>query len=482
MKIRSLRPPPPARSLSLAVAGPATAVALGLAVDRDSVIAATSVALLAVVVAAAFGGHLGGLTASVVGFLALNFFFTAPYHTFVVGHPADFVALLVFLAVSTLVGALLARAIDERARAERRGAELAFLDHTTAQLVSGEPLDAVLRRCAQEIVGLFALAGCQILLHGGEPITAAGEAAPGDLCVTVPLGAAGSRGELTVWRSAGAAEFNRTERSFLQALAVQLGLALERADLDEQAAAARVEAQASALRAALFSSVTHDLRTPLSSIKASAGGLLDRGATHTDGQRDELLHTIVEEADRLNRLVGNLLDLARMRAGVLTPARELVWVPDLIGAVLHRMRASLTGLEVRVDIRGELPGCLADPTQLDQALTNVIENAARFSPPGGELRITATRWRDGVQIRVADEGPGIAVEERDRVFEEFYRKDTRTGRGGTGLGLSIARAILFAHDGRIWVEGSPRGGAAVVLELPVVRHAPPPAPAQASSS
>src|SRR5438093_1242298 len=162
IRFRSFRPPSRARSAALAIVGPAVAFGLGIVIDRRSVVGATSLCLLAVVAAAAYGGLFSGLSASVVAFLGLNFFFTPPYHTFSVRHPADLVALFVFLAVSVIVGALLSRAIEERERAQRRVAEARFLDRTTARLISGEPIEVVLGEFARDLVEMFDFARCEI--------------------------------------------------------------------------------------------------------------------------------------------------------------------------------------------------------------------------------------------------------------------------------------------------------------------------------
>jgi two-component system sensor histidine kinase KdpD len=190
------------------------------------------------------------------------------------------------------------------------------------------------------------------------------------------------------------------------------------------------------------------------------------GGVHDPEPRRELLETVLEETDRLNRLVGNIVDLARIRAGALTPAREPTAIEDVLESVLHRMKHTLAGVTVRSIVRPDLPEVLIDPVQVDQVLTNVLENAARFSPLGGEILVAVSSWRDGVQVRVSDQGPGIPPEDRERVFEPFVRGDAGGGRGGSGLGLAIARAIALAHGGRIRIEGAPTGGAAVVLELP----------------
>jgi len=473
---RSLRPPSTTRAVAFALLGPGVAFGLGLLIDRRSLVGATSLCLFAVLVAATLGGRRSGLAASVVAFLGLNFFFTPPYHRFAVERGADVIALFVFLAVSVIVGTLLTLAIEERARAERRVAEARFLDRITARLISGGKLEEALGEFGRDLVALFGLARCEIVPGEGAAAIVAvapGPASPGttapptaeEPALSLPLGAGG--GSILAVRPAGGPAFGTSERNFLQSLAGQATLALERATLDLEVRTARVEAESNRLRAALFSSVTHDLRTPLASIKASASGLLDPSVAYTPGQRDEVLRTIVEESDRLNRLVANLMDLARMRAGVLDPAREPVWIGDLLNAVLARMRRRLEGFTVRVNVRPDVPPVSADPMQVDQVLTNVLENAARFSPPHGEIAITAARWQGMVQLRVADRGPGIPSEDRERVFEEFYRRDAGAGRGGTGLGLAIARAIVSAHGGRIWVEGTAGPGTVVVVELPV---------------
>jgi len=469
MRFRSLRPPSPARSWVLAVLGPGAAVGLGLAVSRQSLVGATSLCLLAVVVAAAFGGRRSGFAASIVAFLSLNFFFTEPYHTLSVARSADIIALFVFLVVSVVVGTLLTRAIEERESAERRVAEAAFLDRITARLISGERIEDALGDFARDLVAMFELSRCEIRPGGAsDAIAASSKEIPRETedgpRLDVPIGADGS---LAAVRPAGAAAFGSVERSFLQALGAQAGLALERALLDDEVRSARLDAEANRLRAALFSSVTHDLRTPLASIKASASGLLDRSVAYTPSQREEVLRTIVEESDRLNRIVANLMDLARARAGALVPAREPMWIGDVVNAVLARMRPRIEAFTVRVNIRPDLPPVDADPMQIDQVLTNILENAARFSPPGSEIAVAAARWHGAVQLRISDRGPGIDPADRERVFEEFYRSDAGAGRGGSGLGLAIARAIVLAHGGRIWIEGGAVPGAVFVVELPV---------------
>jgi two-component system sensor histidine kinase KdpD len=253
----------------------------------------------------------------------------------------------------------------------------------------------------------------------------------------------------------------------LATLGGQLGLAVERHRLDLRAREARTDAEVAEIRAALFSSVTHDLRTPLASIKAGITGLMDAGVTLEPVERKELFDTVLEETDRLGRLVENLLRLARARAGGIAVEKELTPFEDVVETVLSRLRHTLAPFRIRTKIGNELPAVWVDPVQMDQALTNILENAARHAPEGTEIVVAVTPWHGGIEVRVADRGPGIPPEDRDRVFEPFFRRDTATGRAGSGLGLAIARAVVQAHGGRIRIEGAPGGGTAVVIELPV---------------
>jgi two-component system, OmpR family, sensor histidine kinase KdpD len=431
--------------------------------------AASSVYFLAVVIAAWAGGVAGGVVAAVLSATALNFFFTPPEHTLRVERAQDLVALVVFLLVALIVGSVVARALADRARATQRERETRLLNYFATKLLSGEPIQRVLDDFAAAMLEPFSLSSCAIHAEGQpQPLEAAATrpGAPAGERIEVPLVAAGSPfGTLVAVRRAGEPPLPEIDARLLEACARQAAIAIERARLSEEAEDSRLDAEANQLRAALFSSVSHDLRTPLASIKASVTSLLDAAAAHDAEQQRELLQTVLEETDRLNRVVGNILDLAKARAGAMAPAKEPTAVDEIVESVVHRMAGRLTDVRVRTALRDDVPEIRADPVQLDQVITNLLENAARFSPPGGEVLIAVAPWHGGVQVRIADEGPGVPPEERERVFEPFYRRDDGH-RTGSGLGLAIARAIVFAHGGRIWIEGTPLGGAAVVFELP----------------
>jgi two-component system sensor histidine kinase KdpD len=453
-----------------AVAGLAPPLVVTLGALLPVEIPTTTAALLyvlAVVIAAGTGGLVAGLVASVASFLALNFFYTPPLHTFAVEGTADLVALAVFLTVSATVGTMLSRVLAQRTRAERREREARLLHALGSRLRSGVPTEEVLRSLTRSLTELFELARCEItsdLIDG--PVVAEGDdgAADRDRDEVIPIAVQDRElGRIVATPNGSHPTLTAEERGVIQTLAGQVALAIESTRLGSEAERARLDAETNRLRAALFSSVTHDLRTPLASITASVSTLLEEESPLAWEERRDLLETIDQEAGRLNRVIGNLMDLSRMRAGAVTPAKTPTAVDELIEGVIARSAPLLKEHELHLMLREHLPEIPLDIGLIDQALTNVLENAARFTPHGRRITVAAARWRDGVQIRISDRGPGIPREERERVFEPFVRGE---GSGGTGLGLAIARAIVEAHGGTIAIADEPGGGAAVVIELP----------------
>jgi len=467
----------PARATLVAVAAPVIATLLSILLEPDSALGAVPLFLLGVVVAAALGGVWAGLGSSVLGFLLLNYYFTSPRHTFRVAHEEDVVALVVFLIVAAIVGWLFARTLEARARAEGREREARLLGYLAMKVLSGDPLPRVMDDFAGALLEPLRLVRCEIHARVGDDTLDAvrergGGAADGPATTSVLRAGESELGSVTGVRSAGLEALSGDDLRLFEAATRQIAVALERAHLDAQIGRARTEAERDQARAALFSSVTHDLRTPLASIKAGVTSLLQQDVSMDASQREDLLRTVLEETDRLNRLVGNLLDLARVRAGSLTPAKEPTAIDEVVESVLHRMEPTLRGVQVRTIFR-DAPEVPVDPVQIDQVLTNLLENAARYSPPGGEVLVAVSPWHGSVQVRVSDQGPGVEPDDRERVFEAFYRGGTASGVG-SGLGLAIARAIVLGHGGRIWIEGAPGGGTAVVFELPVADAEPVP--------
>ena len=307
------------------------------------------------------------------------------------------------------------------------------------------------------------LDGTQLVARSSRP-----ELEPGGPDAVVPLVAGTvAFGTLRVERPRGRRALNADELLLLEAAARQAAAALDRARLDARARMAQLDAETNQLRAAMFSSVTHDLRTPLASIKAGVTSLLDPSVEYDTVQETELLTTILEETDRLNRLVGNILDLARIRAGALSPVRSDSSLEETLEAVVARMRPRIDLVTVDLTISDDMPDVPVDGVQMDQVLTNLLENAARYAPAGSTVRVSAQVVGDRAQVRVVDQGPGVPEDDRERVFEAFYRGERSPEMPGSGLGLAIANAIVTAHGGRIWIDDASPGGTAVVFEIPI---------------
>jgi two-component system sensor histidine kinase KdpD len=249
---------------------------------------------------------------------------------------------------------------------------------------------------------------------------------------------------------------------------------LERTRLAEEASQGRAQAEAERMKATLLSSVSHDLRTPLAVIKGAVTSLMDESVTWQAEPRRELLASVNDQADRLNRLVGYLLDMSRIEGGAPHPARSTQDIGALIEDVAERMRRQIGAHPLEVELPAVLPPARASYTQIDQVLTNLIENAARYTPDGTPIVVQASVEGNGLTIDVRDRGPGIPEGMRARIFEKFVRAvGPERHANGAGLGLAICKGIVEAHGGRIWAENLPEGGARFRFTLPLASAAPP---------
>jgi two-component system, OmpR family, sensor histidine kinase KdpD len=268
-------------------------------------------------------------------------------------------------------------------------------------------------------------------------------------------------------------EHTNPHTAFFWAFVDQAAAVIERERLRRENLQVEVLQRTDSLRAALLSSASHDLRTPLASIKAAASSLLEEDVQWDDEARHSIAVSIVKEADRLNRLVANLLDMSRIEGGALNPEKEWYPVDELIHDVLGRMQPLLQGRAIHTDLPDDLPPVELDYLQIDQVLTNLLENAVRYTPAGTPIDMAVRLERDEVVVSVADRGPGIPQADLERVFDKFYRvmeteiKSTRVT--GSGLGLAVCRGLVEAHGGRIWAENREGGGAVFRFTLPLRR-------------
>ena len=449
------------RRLGAAAVTPAAVTLLAIPTDHPPTTVVAVLYVLAVVIAARVGGSISGVVAAVISFLSLNFFFTSPLHTFAVASSEDLVALFVFLAAAIVVGLLLSSTLDAKAKAERRELEATLVNRLATRLLSGAPVPQVLTTFAEGICDVFGFVRCRITTSFTEPIDVKRADVSFDPRV-LPIKAREQIGEVAVWTAEGR-RLRPDEQTVIESLATQLALALEGVRLSAEVRRAELEAQASQLKAALFSGVTHDVKTPLAAITTAVTSLMDgRGFSDTD--RRAHLDTIKQEAERLHRVVNNLLDVARLRAGALEPAKKPSGIDELMESVINRLRPLLDDRPIDMRIGDDVPEVPMDVVQIDQVLTNLLENAVKFTPPRSPIALLAIGDDHGVRVTVSDAGPGIRKEDRARIFEPFERADESAS--GTGLGLAISNAIVIAHGGRMWVSDNPMGGAAFTFELP----------------
>ena len=452
--------------------------------------------LLPVLALASLRGRGPALAAAVLSFLTYNFSFVDPVFTLRIRDAGEWPTLLVFLFTALVAGQLAAalRARAEEARA--RAGLLADLYALTQALITDRESAAMLALIAEQVVATFRVRECAILLPDAAgqlqtharavalPVGAADGAAgagssgirdhaatgvPGHgTALFVPL-LAGTRrvGSMRVVHDDGTAP-DEERRRLLHTFAAGAALAIERGQLAEATARAAALARSDALKSTLLSAVSHELRTPLAAIKGSVSSLLeDEAAVSWDpAQRRDFLLTIDEETDRLTRLVANLLDLSRIEAGVLRPHREPYALDELLWGTVERLGPEAAA-RVRVAVPDDLPLVPLDPVLMERVVGNLLENALKYSPPGAPIALTARRQGDAIELGVVDDGPGIPMAERERIFERFYRAASTRTATGLGLGLTLSAALVEAHGGRIRVEDAPGGGACFVIALPL---------------
>jgi len=256
----------------------------------------------------------------------------------------------------------------------------------------------------------------------------------------------------------------------LNNFAHQAAMSIERAMLADEAQAAILKAETEELRNTLLSSLSHDLRTPLAAITGASTTLLQQDVEIDSKSRLELVRTVIEESEHLNRILRNVLDMTRIESGAIKVKKEWTHIEEIIGAVLNRMSDRLAGHPLTVNIPADLPLVSFDPLLIEQTVTNLLENAIKYTPSTSSIDIAASITDGSVLVEVADNGPGINPGEEERIFDKFVRGSSATG--GIGLGLTICKAIITAHGGRIWVEHRPEGGAIFRFTLPAPENPP----------
>jgi two-component system, OmpR family, sensor histidine kinase KdpD len=450
-----------------------------------SLATAALVLVVPVVGAAVVGGLGAGVASAVAGFLVYDFVFVPPYYTLNVGAAQNWVALSVYAVVVLLVARVVAHLESARADAQMRAVETQRLYELSELFVKDRSLEDLLETVVTTVRTVFAVPGVALFLpvKGRLAIAAsAGEAmSPQQLHpldpesgIPVSVGTSGPNPDRLQTVALSALDrpigvlavlglpTSVADRSLLRAFANHAAVAVERAQLREQALRSELLEEVDRLRRSLLGAVSHDLRTPLASMKVASTTLLDRTLYLSMADTDELHGLIDVQTDRLTRLVSSLLDMTRFQAGVLEIHRQAWSVLDLVGETVAGLRPALAGRPVEVDIPDWLPAVEVDHLLVGQVIANLLENAHRHAPPHSPVTVAAEVRRDEVVVSVTDEGPGVPPQEREAIFNSFVRFDTG---GRSGLGLAIAETFVKAHGERIWVEDAPGGGARFVFTL-----------------
>ena len=462
--------------------------------------------LLGVVVTATRWGRGPSLLAAILGVATFDVFFVPPYLSFAVADTQYVVTFAIMAVIAVLISTLTARVREQGEFARQRERRTLALFSLSRELASTRNLDAMIaavRRHVEQVfpgqstIYLAGESGGLELRPGSAPAfardpkelavahwthehsTAAGwgtSTLAGAAALHVPLaGSRGPVGVLALRPDPGSRPFGTEQMHFLEAIGNQAALALERAMLAREAHRQRMAVEGERLRNALLATVSHDLRTPLAAISGAASSLVQSHERLEPAARRELVLTIHEEAQRMNRLAGNLLDMGRLQTPGVVLRREWQPIEEVFGSALAQLELHLRGREVRVELPEDLPLVAIDEVLIERVLVNLLDNALRYTPAGSPIELRASAGQGEIEVEILDRGPGLAPGEEQRIFEKFTRGAGSRSSRGIGLGLAVARAIVEAHGGRIEAANREGGGAAFRFTLPLAGEPPEPA-------
>lgn len=449
--------------------------------------------LLAVYMSALRWGIGPAAAGSVLAFLAFDYLFIPPILSFSVASPSEALPLIVFLIVTIITSRLATRAAAEAREARLHARESQALFGLSEAVAEARSADGALTAIAEHAANVFGVRSCAILLPDGlgalrvqmsfpaqEPPDLTREEdgiaayAWGHLTLMshgaalfVPIRSGTQReGVLRLEPHSGGYPLPAAEQRLIETFATAAAVAIERWRLQKAATRAEILRRSDELKSALLDSVSHDLRTPLATIKAGITALLEDSMIWDPPAQREILSAANEEVDRLTRLISNLLDLSRIEAGALKPNRQWYEMAELIRDAVRRMASLSSDHSITVMVPDGIPPVFVDYVQMQEVVTNLVTNAAAYSPAGTDIHVTVDVEGTWLVVRVRDRGPGIPAAEAERIFSKFYRIGQR--RGGTGLGLTICRGLVEAHGGRILVENPGQPGAIFAVALPLL--------------
>ena len=413
--------------------------------------------LLAVLPVAVLFGRAYAIPVALASAALFNFLFLPPLYTFRLSNGEHWFALAVYLVVGIVVSDLAVRARQRAQEAEQRGREEALLAQMATAFLQAENAASELERFSPAIADVLHAESARIVL-GRNPEPPAGES-PLELD-------AGGRRLGTLYVREGAESSLAIRRRFLPALASLIAVASDRERLARESLETEALRRSDTIKTAVLQAVSHDLRSPLTAIRVAAESLENPELSLDERDRRELLETVRLEVERLERVVGNLLDLSRLQAGAAEPHRELWATEELLAQALDQLGAGAGRVEVALPT--DAPVVEVDAVQIERVLVNLLENALKFSPDGEPVHVRVTTTRSEVLVRVVDRGTGIPEAELERIFEPFSRAPESGERSGSGLGLAIARGFAKGNGGRVWAESRQGQGASFVLALPLV--------------
>jgi two-component system, OmpR family, sensor histidine kinase KdpD len=458
--------------------------------------------LTAIVAIAVRFGLWPSLFASVASALAYNFFFLPPIYTFTITDPANVVAFGLFTLVAVIVSSVAARGRTQAVAAMERARTTESLYSFSRKLAGAGTLDDVLWATAYQ-TALMLKVRVVLLLPERDSIAVKAGYPPEDILDDADIAAAkwawendraagrgsdtlpgakrlflpmhtgrGAIGVMGIDSDKPGPLLTPDQRRLLDALGDQGALAIERVRLVEEMDRVERAAETERLRSALLTSISHDLKTPLAAVLGAAGALRDLGDKLGDAEKADLLATIIDESERLNRFIANLLDMTKLESGAVTPNVALHDVGEIVGSALRRASRILSRHQIELELAPDLPMLQLDAVLFEQVLFNLLDNAAKYAPPETTIRIQSWRSGDSVCLRVLDEGGGIPAADLDHIFDKFYRaQKTDQVRAGTGLGLAISRGFVEAMHGTIVAANrTDRSGAAFTISLPIPRE------------
>lgn len=454
--------------------------------------------LVGVVLVANRWGRGPSILAAVLSVAAFDFLFVPPFFTFAVSDTEYVVTFAVMLMVGLLISTLTVRVKEQAEMARQRERRTGALYSLSRELASTRNLDAMIAAVRRHVHDLFEgqtavfltgedgrlairgedppafaedtkeIAVAQWVHEHSEPAGRGTATLAGARALHLPLvGSRGPVGVLAVGLDPGARPLGTDPMHLLETFANQTALALERALLARDAHRQRLAAEGEKLRNAILAAVSHDLRTPLAAIAGAASSLASSGGRLDDAARRELVLTIHEEAQRMNRLANNLLEMGRLQSSSVALRREWQPLEEVFGSALRQIESSVGARDVVLRVPDDLPLVAIDEVLIERALVNLLENALRYTPPGTPIELVASALPEEVTVEVLDRGPGLVPGEEARIFDKFFRGEAARAREGVGLGLAVARAIVEAHGGRIWAANREGGGAAFRFTLPI---------------